>query len=72
MKIYNGKRVPWGSLSLHYWADQGALYDDVKAVTKCVNGGDHGLDNVRWPCFEHALYALNDAIVKPNNFKPIE
>ncbi|MCW7549295.1 M23 family metallopeptidase [Photorhabdus sp. APURE] len=72
MKKHNGKRVPWGSLSLHYWADQGALYDDVKAVTKCVNGGDHGLDDVRWPCFEHALYALNDSIVKPNNFRPIE
>ncbi|WP_267481907.1 peptidase M23 [Photorhabdus thracensis] len=72
MRKHNGKIVSWGSLSLHYWADQGALYDDVKAVTKCVNGGDHGLDNVRWPCFEHALYVLNDAIVKPNNFKPIE
>lgn len=69
MKMQNKKLVNWGPLSIHYWADQGTTYADVKAVTKCVNGGDNGLDGIRWPCFEHAFYALNDSISPNDNVK---
>jgi hydroxyethylthiazole kinase len=72
MRESHGKILPWGSLSIHYWADSGVSYDDVKAVTKCVNGGSHGLDDIRWPCFEHALYVLGDDIIESENFKPIK
>ncbi|KGT95334.1 hypothetical protein NG99_04780 [Erwinia typographi] len=27
----------------------------------------HGLDDIRWPCFEHALYVLNDEILINDN-----
>ncbi|WP_270280972.1 hydroxyethylthiazole kinase [Enterobacter kobei] len=69
MTVQNKKLVNWGALSIHYWSDQGASYAEVKAVTKCVNGGSTGLDGVRWPCFEHAYYALNDSISKNDNVK---
>ena len=63
------KLVNWGALSIHYWSKQGTSYAEVKAVTKCVNGGSAGLDGVRWPCFEHVYYALNDSITKNDNVK---
>ncbi|MEI9861711.1 M23 family metallopeptidase [Enterobacter bugandensis] len=69
MKMQNKKLVNWGPLSIHYWADQGATYAEVKAVTKCVNGGSNGLDGIRWPCFEHAFYALNDSVSPNDNVK---
>jgi hydroxyethylthiazole kinase len=40
-------------------------------VTKCINTACDGFENARWPCFEHAWYALNDEAVAPANFKPI-
>ncbi|EPV8385055.1 M23 family peptidase [Enterobacter cloacae] len=69
MKVQNKKLVNWGALSIHYWADQGTTYAEVKAVTKCVNGGSTGLDGIRWPCFEHAFYALNDSVSTNDNVK---
>lgn len=69
MKMQNKKLVNWGALSIHYWADQGTTYAEVKAVTKCVNGGSNGLDGIRWPCFEHAFYALNDSVSPNDNVK---
>ncbi|BBJ68513.1 hydroxyethylthiazole kinase [Enterobacter sp. 18A13] len=69
MKVQNKKLVNWGPLSIHYWADQGTTYAEVKAVTKCVNGGSNGLDGSRWPCFEHAFYALNDSVSPNDNVK---
>ncbi len=69
MKMHNKKLVNWGALSIHYWADQGTAFAEVKAVTKCVNGGSNGLDSIRWPCFEHAYYALNDSTSPNNNVK---
>lgn len=69
MKVENKKLVNWGALSIHYWADQGTTYAEVKAVTKCVNGGSTGLDGIRWPCFEHAFYALNDSVSANDNVK---
>ncbi|CZU84086.1 M23 family metallopeptidase [Enterobacter cloacae] len=69
MKMQNKKLVKWGPLSIHYWADQGTTYAEVKAVTKCVNGGSNGLDGIRWPCFEHAFYALNDSVSPNDNVK---
>lgn len=69
MKMQNKKLVNWGALSIHYWADQGTTYAEVKAVTKCVNGGSTGLDGIRWPCFEHAFYALNDSVSANDNVK---
>lgn len=69
MKVQNKKLVNWGPLSIHYWADQGTTYAEVKAVTKCVNGGRNGLDGIRWPCFEHAFYALNDSVSQNDNVK---
>ncbi|WP_328803089.1 hydroxyethylthiazole kinase [Rouxiella aceris] len=69
MKIQNKKLVNWGPLSIHYWTDQGTTYAEVKAVTKCVNGGSNGLDGIRWPCFQHAFYALNDSVYPNDNVK---
>lgn len=69
MKVQNKKLVNWGPLSIHYWADQGTTYAEVKAVTKCVNGGSNGLDGIRWPCFEHAFYALSDSVSPNENVK---
>lgn len=69
MTVKNKRLVNCGALSVHYWADQGTSYAEVKAVTKCVNGGSAGLDSVRWPCFEHAYYALNDSILQNDNVK---
>lgn len=69
MKMKNKRLVNWGPLSIHYWADQGATYAEVKAVTKCVNGGSNGLDGIRWPCFEYAFYALNDSVSSNGNVK---
>ena len=69
MTVKNKKLVNWGALSIHYWSDQGTSYAEVKAVTKCVNGGSTGLDGVRWPCFEHVYYSLNDSIVQNDNVK---
>jgi predicted chitinase len=72
MKVVNKKIVTWGALSIHYWADLGETYNEVESVTKCINGGRNGLDDIRWPCFEHLYYTLNDLIEKPDNFKLIE
>jgi hydroxyethylthiazole kinase len=36
-----------------------------------INTACDGFDNARWPCFEHAWYALNDEATTPANFKPI-
>ncbi|WP_148050383.1 hypothetical protein [Erwinia sp. JUb26] len=69
MKLKNKKLINWGALSIHYWADQGNSYAEVKAVTKCVNGGSNGLDGLRWPCFEHVYYALNDSVSPIDNVK---
>ncbi|PFH11353.1 hydroxyethylthiazole kinase [Collimonas sp. PA-H2] len=63
--------VPNGKLSINYWADQGTTNADAKNLTKCINPGTVHFDEVRWPCFEHAWHALNDATVAPTNFQPI-
>ena len=65
------KLVPLGKLGINYWADIGVSKSDAQQVTKCINTGCDGFDTVRWPCFEHAWYALNDETTAPANFKPI-
>ena len=61
----------FGKLGINYWADQGWGKEDVRQVTKCINPGCYHFDEVRWPCFEHAWYVINDLKIFPINFKPI-
>lgn len=65
------KLVKSGEQGINYWCDQGTSMENAKEVTKRINPAALHFEEVRWPCFEHALYTLNDAINPPDNFKPI-
>lgn len=52
-------------------ADSGSRVEDIKAVTKAVNGSDNGLKN-RQTYFSHAFCALGDQVgVLPPEYSPL-
>ncbi|MFC5473785.1 hypothetical protein [Paraherbaspirillum soli] len=65
------KLIPNGKQGINYWADQGVDKTAALQVTKCINTGGIHFEEIRWPCFEHAWYVLNDMEVMPMNFKII-
>jgi hydroxyethylthiazole kinase len=67
----HNKLIPFGKLGINSWADIGVSETEARQVTKCINTACDAFDEVRWPCFEHAWYALNDEATAPDNFKPI-
>ncbi|MGS0740359.1 hypothetical protein ACVBEF_00725 [Glaciimonas sp. GG7] len=63
--------VLYGKAGISYWADLGVTEEATFQVTKCVNPGGKHFKDIRWPCFEHAWYVLNDAVTPSMNFKPV-
>lgn len=63
--------VALGEQGINYWADMGANENEKKEVTKCINPPMEHFP-LRSQYFEHAYYALNDSIKKPDQYQPIE
>ncbi|MHA7846356.1 peptidase M23 [Serratia sp. D1N4] len=68
----NGRLTPSGKFSVNYWADKGSDHGDAEEVTRRINPGREGFEDVRWPSFQHAWFVLNDEISQNNNYRPIE
>ena len=59
-------------LDINFWADQGASHNDAEEVTRRINPGRMVFENVRWPAFKHAWYALNDSTEQESDYYAIE
>jgi hydroxyethylthiazole kinase len=66
------KLIPLGEMSINSWADQGYDIECARQVTRCINPGLMHFDEIRWPCFAHGWYAVNDNAAPPDHFKPID
>ncbi|KKL34058.1 hypothetical protein WR30_26390 [Burkholderia contaminans FFH2055] len=62
--------VPFGKLSISYWADQGASDAATLQVTKCINPAGVAAD-WRKQGFNNAWYELNDEVVPNADYKPV-
>lgn len=62
--------VPFGKLSINYWADQGASDAATLQVTKCINPAGVAAD-WRKQGFNNAWYELNDEVVPNADYKPV-
>ncbi|MBB3213705.1 hypothetical protein FHW67_003006 [Herbaspirillum sp. Sphag1AN] len=63
------KLIPNRLQSINYWEDKGVDIKDAIQVTKCINSAELHFKEIRWPCFEHALYVLDAEINPPKNLK---
>ncbi|WP_049847206.1 M23 family metallopeptidase [Trabulsiella odontotermitis] len=68
----NGRLIASGKLSVNFWADQGSTKSAAEEVTRRINPGRDGFDDVRWPSFQHAWFVLNDDLSSTSDYRPIE
>ncbi|WP_373880366.1 glycoside hydrolase family 19 protein, partial [Martelella alba] len=68
----NGRLVASGKLGINFWADQGATHNDAEEVTRRINPGRMAFEDVRWPAFKHAWYALNDSTEQEDDYFSIK
>ena len=68
----NGRLVGSGKLGINFWADKGATYNNAEEVTRRINPGRMAFEDVRWPAFKHAWYALNDSTEQESDYFAIE
>lgn len=68
----NGRLVESGKLGINFWADKGATHNDAEEVTRRINPGRMAFEDVRWPAFKHAWYALNDSTEQESDYFAIE
>ncbi|MEA5167812.1 peptidase M23 [Enterobacter bugandensis] len=68
----NERRVASGKLGINFWADKGASHNDAEEVTRRINPGRMAFEDVRWPAFKHAWYALNDSTEQESDYFAIK